>query len=217
MNLIILGPQASGKGTQADLLTKELGLFHLESGELLRELAKTNKKIYEYQNVKGELVPDEETLGYIAKHLDEKDAFNKGVIFDGYPRSVRQYNLLKDWLNSKKQKINKAIFVNVSEDTTVERLSARRVCEKCKTVYNLITNPPPLPSRCECGGGLVQRDDDRPETIRKRLKVYKELTKPLIDVLRKEGNVIEVNGERDIDVIFTDILKKLEDKGENNG
>src|SRR6476619_7231437 len=141
MNILILGPQGSGKGTQAQLLAEKFGFVHMESGQLLREVAKTNSAIGEIIN-KGELVPRELMLELMEAELEERNAFEKGIIFDGSPRTTEQYHAMKEWLAKRGQKIDLAIFVDISEEETVKRLSARRTCETCGTVYNLITNPP---------------------------------------------------------------------------
>ncbi len=213
MNIIILGPQGSGKGTQARLLSEKLSLFSFESGSFLREKAKSDPRIDEMINQKGELLQDEETFslvrGYLKKNIPTLDNF----ILDGYPRSLKQYELLADWLKEEGKKIDLAILLNISDQEAVRRLSARVVCEKCGTVYNLITNPPPE-GKCECGGNLSQRPDDKPEAIEKRLQTYHATTAPLIEVLKKDGILVEVDGERPITVIADDLLKIVAGHGE---
>jgi adenylate kinase len=208
MTIIILGPQGSGKGTQAKLLARDFNLFYLESGEFFRKLAKHDARVDEIVNKKGELLPDEEVFAYISTYLDKKDPDGENIILDGYPRSIKQYEFLKDWLKNKNSKIDKAVLLDISERESIKRLSARRICEQCGAKYNLITKPPPADG-CECGGKLIQREDDKPEAIRKRLALYKKMTEPLIGVLRKEGILMEVDGERPIKVIFEDIKKRL--------
>src|SRR5690349_21827506 len=119
MNIIVFGPQGSGKGTQADLLSEKFGFIHIEAGELLRELAKTDSRINEIINIKGELVPIDETLVLIEKEIEQKGGLSKGIIFDGFPRTVEQYPPLKAWLASKNQKIDLAILLTIHEDETV--------------------------------------------------------------------------------------------------
>lgn len=208
MNIIILGPQGSGKGTQAELLVKRYNLFYFESGGFLRELAKVNPRVDEIINKKGELIPDEEIFSYISKYLEEDLPKEKSFLLDGYPRSVRQYELLEEWLTQRHQEIGLAIFLEVSEEESIKRLSARRICSKCGEIYNLITNPPPERS-CPCGGKLSQRKDDKPEAIKRRLELYRKETEPLIKVLDKEGILMKVDGERPINVIFGDIVTRL--------
>ncbi|MBN1168736.1 nucleoside monophosphate kinase [Candidatus Woesebacteria bacterium] len=206
-----MGPQGSGKGTQAKIIAEKLGLFHMESGKMLRVMAKTDKRIRNMVK-KGLLVPDRETINYIEKHLTDNNAGFDNLIFDGYPRTLSQFELLVKWLRSKGKDIDYIIFLNVSEDESVKRLSSRRTCSKCGEVYNLITNPPSKQNACNCGGELFQREDDKPDTIRKRLNIFNSQTKPIIEKVREDGKLIEVDGERDIDVISNDIIARLKEK-----
>jgi adenylate kinase len=205
MNILILGPQGSGKGTQAQLLAEKMGYYYVESGRILREAAKTNPAVDEIINQKGQLLPDEETFSLIKGKIESEAQDLNKVVFDGFPRSAKQYSLLKDWLHSEGTKLDLAILLEISEEETIKRLSARRTCEKCGKVYNLITNPPPKEG-CSCGGKLSQRIDDTPEAIKTRLVAYREVTTPLVDQLGREGILIELNGERPIQTIFQDIL-----------
>src|SRR5260221_13042781 len=141
MNILIFGPQGSGKGTQAQLLSEKFGFIHIEAGELLREVAKTDARINKIINIKGELVPADVTLALIEKKIENSGGLSKGVIFDGIPRAHDQYAPLKKWLEGRGQKIDLAILLTINEEETVKRLSSRRVCEKCGEVFNLATNP----------------------------------------------------------------------------
>jgi|WetSurSiteA1Bulk_404760.scaffolds.fasta_scaffold03147_5 adenylate kinase len=208
MNLLILGPQGSGKGTQARILADKLGLFYLEMGDFLRDLAKTNPEVDEIVNKKGELLPNDMFFFAMKKLLEEKIAEGKGLLLEGFPRSIEQYQMLKNWFNQEDLKIDKAIFIEISKEETIKRLSARRTCEACGRVYNLITDPP-KGDACECGGRLSQREDDTPARIEKRLEVYNQNTKPLIEVFEKEGILLKVDGERPIQVIADDLLNQL--------
>ena len=213
MNIIILGPQGSGKGTQAKLLVDKLGLYNFESGDFLREVAKSNSMIDRLINQKGVLLPDGVVFSLVSEFLEQKVPNRDNILFDGYPRSIKQYDLLKDWLSESGTKINFSIFIDIREKESIRRLSARRICIKCGNVYNLITNPPPSKS-CECGGDLIQRTDDTESAIVERLKEYKKTTHPLIELLAKEGILIKVDGEKPIDKIFADIMAKIENKNE---
>jgi adenylate kinase len=185
----------------------------MESGQMLRQMSKKDSRIRSILN-KGTLVPDEETLKYVEKYLGESGAELDKVIFDGYPRTINQYKLLKGWIEGKNEEINCVIYLNISRSETIKRLSARRQCEKCGKVYNLITNSPPK-GGCECGGKLIQRVDDNPEAINKRLAIFNEQTEPIIKLVENEGLLIRIDGERPIDVIFADILGRLKKNDKN--
>jgi len=204
VNIIILGPQGSGKGTQAELLVDKFGLFYFESGKFLRKLAKKDRRIDEIISKRGELIEDREMFSYMSERLEKEVPAGQGVLLDGYPRSIAQYELLKEWLKARGAKVDWAIFLDISEKESVRRLSARRISKKTGKIYNLITNPPPSGV-----GKLIQRSDDKPAVIRKRLALYKETTEPLIKVLAKESILMKINGERPIEVIFEDIINRL--------
>jgi adenylate kinase len=212
MKIIIFGPQGSGKGTQAKLVSEKFNLFYFQSGEFLREKAKSDPRVDEIINQRGEMIPDEEMFLLLKNYLTEKLPSLDNFIMDGYPRSLKQYELLSAWLKEKGGKVDIAILLVISDEESVRRLSARVVCEKCGTIYNLITNPPPG-EKCVCGGNLVQRPDDTPEAIKKRLADYHTITSPLIEVLKKEGVLVEVDGERPIEVIFEDIVEIVSGHG----
>lgn len=210
MNIILLGPQGSGKGTQAKFLAEKLGLFYIEMGAILRETAKENSQLNEIVNQKGGLVPDELTLTVLKDKLEKEKPDLTNLLFDGFPRSVKQYELLKEWFSQKGVKIDKVLLLEIGEQETIRRLSARRICSQCGNVYNLITNPPTNGGKCSCGGELIQRQDDTPEAIKNRLALYNEVTTPLVDLLEKEGLLIRVDGERPIDTISQDLLTRLQ-------
>jgi adenylate kinase len=211
MILVITGPQGSGKGTQAKLIAKEFRLFHMQSGEMLREMAKNDQRIREMIN-QGIIVPDQETLSYIESYIEKKHGQFNNIIFDGYPRNINQYNLLISLTKKESKQIDKIIYLDISDKEAIRRLSARRVCEKCGAIYNLITNPPSKKGECVCGNKLTQREDDVPEAIKNRLSIFHKQTKPVLERAETDGILLKVDGERPIDVIFGDILEKLKDK-----
>ena len=207
MNIVLLGAPASGKGTQAKLITEKLGLYHFQTGELCRDLAKKNKRIREIVS-SGKLVPEQEMTMYVVDFLSSNYKKMKNILFEGFPRFISQYEALDKFLNTKGDDIDMVISLDISEKEAIRRLSARRICRKCGNIYNLITNPPPV-GKCKCGGKLYQRKDDQPEAIKTRFEYYRKNTKKLIDYLDKKKKLIRIEAERPIEVIFKDILKKL--------
>lgn len=131
-------------------------------------------------------------------------------MLDGFPRTPGQFERIKKYFKEKGTRLDRAIALEVSEEISIQRLSSRRICEKCGTIYNLITNPPPG-EKCECGGNLVQREDDTPGAIKRRLALYRQRTEPLIGLLEKEGILIRVNGEREIEEISKDTVGKIKE------
>jgi adenylate kinase len=207
MNIVLLGQQGSGKGTQAKYLTEKLNLFYFETGKFLRNLAKTDPVIDDLINKQGVLVPDQQIFDNIIKFFRENKVDLGNVLFDGFPRNVSQYEILKSWLAISDKQIDLVIFLNISDEETVRRLSARRVCAKCGETFNLITNPPTQAHENECGGEMTQRPDDTPEAIKKRLAVYHRETEPLLEIFREEGILKEVDGTPDIPEVWTSIEK----------
>ncbi|HUV42690.1 MAG TPA: nucleoside monophosphate kinase [Patescibacteria group bacterium] len=213
MNFIVLGPQASGKGAQAELLAKKLGFAHLEMGEVLREIAKQKTSLGEKINQiiyqQGTLVPDS-VIKKVANSWLDKVKTSKGIVFDGYPRKLSQYQDLEKILTERGTKINKVIHLKVIEMTSIKRISSRRVCPKCDKEYNLVTRPPKKDKLCDfCQVKLVLRQDDKPKIVKKRLETYHRLTEPLINYVRQQGILIEIDGERPIEVIHQEIMKRL--------
>jgi len=187
MNLIIFGPPGSGKGTYAIRLSPILGVIKISTGDLLREKIKKNSELGQkaatYYN-KGELVPDEITNELLKSRLSQADA-KKGVIFDGYPRTVEQAKFLESLV-----KIDAIINLKVSKNIIVARLSARRICKNCGEVYNALFLKPKVEGICDkCGGELTQRDDDRPEVIAERFDIYEKQSAPVLDYYKRKGNV----------------------------
>lgn len=210
MNIVILGPQGSGKGTQAKLLVEKYGFAHIETGEILRKIAQSDhkwgKRIKDMMN-RGVLVSDDILNAILRESLST--AHPNGYLFDGTPRNYPQYELIKKILASYNEKIDKVAFINIPENETVRRLSSRRTCKDCGLVYNLVTNPPPANGKCQCGGDLVQREDDFPEAIKKRLEAFNSSTKKVIESAEKDGVLIKIDGEQLIEDIHNEIVEKL--------
>lgn len=206
MIILILGPQGSGKGTQAKLLSEKFGFSYVSTGDVLREVAKTDKKINEMLK-SGKYISDEVVLNLLKKFLDEKGSYDN-LLLDGVPRRITQYEKLIKMLG----RIDLAINLTISKKETVRRLSARRLDPKTGIIYNLVTSPRP-PKGVNISS-LVQRSDDKPDAIASRLREHEMETKPLIELLAKEGILVEVDGERPIDVIHRDLVKiiKARDK-----
>jgi adenylate kinase len=207
MNILLIGPQGSGKGTQARLICDKYGFFYFESGAFLRRMAETHEDIRKMLN-EGKLVPDIEMTSYLSAYLDDQNLYDD-IIFDGFPRTLTQYNFFKNWLIDKKVKLDLGIVITISENETIRRLTARRLDPATGKIYNLITEPPP--SGVDISK-LVQREDDKPEAIKKRLEIYKSQTEPLIEELKKDTTVIELDGQRPIGVIFNDISRLIDER-----
>jgi adenylate kinase len=205
MNILLLGPQGSGKGTQARLLCEKFGFFYFESGSFLRDAAKTSEHLAQMLAA-GQFVPDAEMSSYVTSYLDEKGVYDN-ILFDGFPRSVIQYDSLKGWLIAKKVKIDIVFLLKIPEEETVRRLSARRMDPVTGKIYNLVTDPPPSGVDLST---LTQRDDDKPEAIKKRLGWYEEQVTPLVAALREDIGVIDIDGVRPIVEIQKELVEIIE-------
>ena len=208
MNLILLGAPGAGKGTQAELLVKQLGIPAISTGNMLREamangteLGKLAKKYMD----EGALVPDELILGIVADRVSQPDC-EKGFILDGVPRTLAQAEALE----AKGVKIDHVISIEVDDAAIEGRMTGRRVCAKCGASYHIVANPPKAEGICDsCGGELIVRKDDKPETVRHRLEVYHASTEVLKDFYGKLGRLRTVNGDQSIEGANEDILKAI--------
>lgn len=201
MNLILLGPPGAGKGTQSKYLVDQHALVQVSTGDMLREARKNQtelgKKAEAFMRA-GKLVPDEVVIGLVEERLSLADCKN-GFVLDGFPRTVAQAEELSVLLEKKQKKIQMVLSIEVADDELVSRLSGRRVCKECGRTYHSLFSKPIVQGICDkCGGVVIQRDDDREETIRQRLRVYNEQTYPLISFYKERGMLRTVSGIGDI-------------------
>lgn len=204
LNLVLLGAPGSGKGTQADRLAEEFSLRHIASGDLFRENLKNNTKLGEmarsYMN-RGELVPDDITEAMVEERLSRPDA-SEGFILDGFPRTLPQASALSEILRHLHHSLSAVVYLRVPDQAIIERLCGRLICSSCQTPYHNNFHPPQVAGVCDkCGGKLYQREDDKPETVRARLRTFHKQTEPLIDRYKRDGLLIEVDGQGDIATI----------------
>jgi adenylate kinase len=202
MNIILLGPQGSGKGTQARLLGEKFGFFYIASGDVLRSIAKTNPEIAATMKA-GRLIPDEQTFNFMLDNLRENNV-KDNVLFDGFPRSSVQFELFE----KNNFPIHLVLLIRISDEEAIRRLSARRMHKTTGEIYNLITNPPPEGVKSE---DLIQREDDRPEAIKTRLAIFHSVTEELISDLERSGiDYAEVDGQRPIKQIHEELVEIIE-------
>ena len=206
--IVLLGPPASGKGTQATRLRETLDLPHVASGDLFRENLKNETELGLKAKVymdRGELVPDDVTIAMVMDRLSRSDC-TSGALLDGFPRTIAQAEALDEALAAHGHKISLVPSIVVPDAVLVEVVSGRRLCRVCGEAYHVRFNLPKQPGVCDKDGGeLYQRDDDNPETVRQRLQVYWQQTSPLIDYYRNQGVLVEVNGDQSIDAVAADL------------
>lgn len=212
MNLILLGPPGAGKGTQAKKIAAEFKLPHISTGDIFREAAGSGSELgvqlQGYMSA-GKLVPDELVIKIVKERLLRPDCGN-GFLLDGFPRTLIQAKSLDEELAKENRKINKVISLTVDEEEVVKRLSSRRVCLACGFAYNLNSNMPKKPDVCDaCGGKVIQRADDNEDTIRKRLKVYQDQTRPLIKYYTDRQVISETDGMKSPGDVFNNISAVL--------
>ncbi len=212
MNLILLGPPGAGKGTQAKMLMDRYGIPQISTGDILRAAVKDGTpmglKAKSYMDA-GALVPDEVVVGIVRERLQQDDC-KDGFILDGFPRTVPQADALAEALSSLGRPLDAVVSLAVDVEVLVERLTGRRTCRDCGRGYHVKFAPPKVSGVCDaCGGELLQRDDDREETIRRRLNVYDEQTSPLIAYYRQAGLLTEVDGMLSMDAVQEAILAHL--------
>jgi adenylate kinase len=212
MNLVLMGLPGAGKGTQAERIVDKYGIPHISTGDMFRAAIKEGTelglKAKSFMD-KGELVPDEVTIGIVRERL-AKDDCKKGFLLDGFPRTVPQAEALEELLKELNRNIDYVINIDVNKDILMERLTGRRICKNCGSTYHLVFNPPREEGVCDkCGGELYQRADDNPETVENRLEVNIKQQQPLLDFYEKKGYLRNINGQQDIDQVFSDIQDLL--------
>lgn len=212
MHILLMGPPGAGKGTQADELKQKLEIPHISTGDMFRKAQQDKTplgmKAKEYMD-RGELVPDEVTIGIVRERLAEEDC-KRGFLLDGFPRTVPQADALDQILKELDYTLDGAVNLEVPLEKLIARLTGRRVCPTCKATYHMLYNPPKVEGICDIdGSALYQRDDDTETTARNRLSVYEKNTAPLIAYYREKGNLISINGDQDMASVTNEIMHKL--------
>ena len=213
MKIIMLGAPGAGKGTQAKQIAAKYSIPHISTGDIFRANIKNGtelgKKAKEYMD-QGALVPDELTCDLVMDRISQPDAAN-GFVLDGFPRTIPQAEALDKALTAAGQAMDFAVDVDVPDENIVNRMSGRRACLKCGATYHIVSIPTKVEGICDvCGEPVVQRDDDKPETVQKRLTVYHEQTQPLIDYYKGKGILKSVDGTVPMEQVFEEIVKILE-------
>ncbi len=230
MNIILMGPQGSGKGTQAERLLPRLRLTSIATGELFRNAAKAGTPLglraRELMD-KGELVPDDVTVGLVEERLDALQAARdrgeqlEGALFDGFPRTLPQARALDEALARRGQAVDRVVLIDVDRAQLIERLGGRRTCRNCNAVYHVVYNPPKVEGVCDaCGGELFQRADDTPEAVDRRLETYYAVTAPLLEFYEERGLLARVDGSQAIDEVteaVTAAIGRVGDRGHAAG
>lgn len=210
--IVLLGPPGAGKGTQAEAIVEKLHLPHISSGDIFRENLKTQTELGKMAAVyinRGDLVPDDVTIAMICERLSRPDC-ERGALLDGFPRTPAQAKALSVMLAEFKGKVNAVPYINVPEKVLIERLTGRWTCRQAGHIFHEKYNPPQQPGRCDIDGSeLYQREDDKAETVSRRIRVYLEQTEPLIDYYRQRGLLIELNGNQAIEQVTADLLAAL--------
>ncbi|AZV61787.1 adenylate kinase [Peribacillus castrilensis] len=208
MNLVLMGLPGAGKGTQAEQIVEKYNIPHISTGDMFRTAIKDGTdlglKAKSFMD-KGELVPDEVTIGIVRERLSKEDCL-RGFLLDGFPRTVAQAEALESILTDLDRNMNFVINIDVDKSILMERLTGRRICKSCGATYHLVFNPPAKDDVCDrCGGELYQRADDNAETVQNRLDVNLKQTKPLLDFYGDKGYLVNINGQQDINKVFEDI------------
>ena len=218
MTLILMGPPGAGKGTQAELIKASYPVTHISTGDMFRDAVQEGTelglKAKSYMD-KGQLVPDEVTIGIVEERLAQPDC-KEGFLLDGFPRTTAQAEALDEVMSKQQRRIEAAINISVPEEVLIQRTTGRVSCTRCKSVYHVVFNPPQQSGICDkCGGELIQRSDDEEETARKRLQVYQQQTSPLLDYYEEHGILHNIDGNRDAMQVFADIQEVLASIGKS--
>jgi adenylate kinase len=212
MHIIMLGAPGAGKGTQADILSQEMNLPHIASGDLFRQALEKRTEVgllAKSYMAKGELVPDEVAIKMILERINQPEC-SSGCLLDGFPRTLHQAEVLDKAFREQGKTIDKAIYIEVPNEELVKRLSGRRLCRVCQTPYHIISSPPKTPGKCDkCGGELYQRSDDKEETVKERLSIFFTQTVPILDYYKKQSKLIKVNGNLGIQEVAREIISAL--------
>lgn len=213
MRLILLGAPGAGKGTQAVKLAEKYNIPQVSTGDIFRSNIKNGtelgKKAKEYMD-KGLLVPDEVTISIVKDRLQKPDCAN-GFILDGFPRTIPQAEYLDEALGDMGVKLDAVLNIHVDDEVIIKRMSGRRVCPGCGMSYHIVSKPPKADNKCDsCGTELIQRVDDKEETVISRLKTYHEQTEPLIDYYGKKGKLVTVHGQEHVDETTREVFEALE-------
>lgn len=215
MKIIMLGAPGAGKGSQASRISAVYKLPHISTGDIfranLKEETELGKKAKSFMD-KGELVPDDITIAMLLERIHKEDCKN-GYILDGFPRTIPQAEALKEALAKKDEKIDLALDVEASDELIIKRMAGRRTCPACGAIYHIVTLPPKTEGICDrCGADLIQRKDDNEETVKNRLKIYHEVTEPLISYYKKEGILEEIDGAEELDKVFEKVKRIIHER-----
>lgn len=213
MRLILLGPPGAGKGSQATFIKERYNIPHISTGDIFREHLRNQtelgKKAQTYMN-KGQLVPDDLTIELVKDRLSQDDVKN-GFLLDGFPRNLDQASALTEFLKSRSEKLDAVVNIDVDKNSLVDRITGRRMCKDCKASFHVKNYPSKVDGVCDhCGGELYQREDDKEETVLKRIGVYETETSPLIDYYNQFGIVLNIDGNKKLEEVSAEIFRGLD-------
>lgn len=212
MNIVLMGLPGAGKGTQAGRVKEAYGIPHISTGDMFREAVKKGTKLGKEAQTymdQGDLVPDDITIGIVRERLSQDDCA-AGFLLDGFPRTVPQAKSLDETLSELSRELDRVIYIHVSRDELMKRLTGRRICQACGETYHVAFNPPKEEGVCDkCGGTLYQRSDDDEDTVGNRLDVNMKQTQPLLDYYSSKKLLVKIDGEQGIEQVFNDIQMHL--------